>query len=185
MKAVLISVKPKYCELIASEKKTVEVRKTRPKLETPFKCYIYSSKDKWEHLVQNPDKTYEIYNGKDYGKYDKSLKFKNERNGKVIGEFMCDKIDEFHEFELEPRGDYEEQILKDFLKNTCLSYEEVQSYRANLPFFKPIYGWHISDLKIYDKPKELSEFRHCGENYHFNPIVTRPPQSWCYVENLK
>lgn len=43
MKAVLISIRPKWCELIATGQKTVEVRKTRPKLETPFKCYIYKT----------------------------------------------------------------------------------------------------------------------------------------------
>ena len=41
MKAVLISIRPKWVEKIVSGEKTLEVRKTRPKLETPFKCYIY------------------------------------------------------------------------------------------------------------------------------------------------
>ena len=40
-KAVLISIRPKWCERIISGEKTIEVRKTRPKLEPPFKCYIY------------------------------------------------------------------------------------------------------------------------------------------------
>ena len=40
-KAVLISIQPKWCKLIAEGEKTLEVRKTRPKLKTPFKCYIY------------------------------------------------------------------------------------------------------------------------------------------------
>lgn len=44
MKSVMLSIKPKYCELIASGRKTIEVRKTKPKVETPFKCYIYQSK---------------------------------------------------------------------------------------------------------------------------------------------
>lgn len=44
MKSVLISIRPKWCELIASGKKTIEVRKTAPKLPTPFKCYIYETK---------------------------------------------------------------------------------------------------------------------------------------------
>ena len=41
---VLISIRPQWCELIANGKKTIEVRKSRPKLETPFKCYIYETK---------------------------------------------------------------------------------------------------------------------------------------------
>ena len=40
-KAALISIKPKWCEKIANGDKTIEVRKTRPKMNTPFKCYIY------------------------------------------------------------------------------------------------------------------------------------------------
>ena len=54
-KAVLISIKPKWCELIASGKKTVEVRKTNPKLDTPFKCYIYCTKAKDFFSAQQPD----------------------------------------------------------------------------------------------------------------------------------
>ena len=50
MKSVLISIKPKWCELIANGKKTVEVRKSRPKIETPFKCYIYCTKIKNTHI---------------------------------------------------------------------------------------------------------------------------------------
>lgn len=46
MKSVLISIQPKWCELIASGKKTIEMRKTAPKLETPFKCYIYMTATK-------------------------------------------------------------------------------------------------------------------------------------------
>ena len=45
MKAVLISIQPKWGELIASGKKTVEIRKTKPKLETPFKVYIYCTQN--------------------------------------------------------------------------------------------------------------------------------------------
>ncbi len=48
-KAILISIKPQYCELIANGKKTIEVRKTKPKLEPPFKCYIYCTKPSKKH----------------------------------------------------------------------------------------------------------------------------------------
>lgn len=40
-KAVLISIRPEWCEKIINGRKTIEVRKTRPKMNTPFKCYIY------------------------------------------------------------------------------------------------------------------------------------------------
>ena len=48
-KAVMLSIRPKWCEKIASGEKTIEVRKTKPKLETPFKCYIYCTLPKYPH----------------------------------------------------------------------------------------------------------------------------------------
>ena len=147
MKAVLISIQPKWCELIASGKKTVEVRKTKPKLETPFKCYIYCTN--WK------DNTYwaNHYKGK---------------LGKVIGEFVCDGI-------ITARSGCYCKIPPVLSQVDGL---DLMDYADG----KPVYGWHITDLVIYDKPRELGEFCHCGVNYHFNPPITRPPQSWCYVE---
>ena len=54
-KAVLISIKPKWCELIADGEKTIKVRKTKPKLKPPFKCYIYCCKAPkgWIRLDKN------------------------------------------------------------------------------------------------------------------------------------
>ena len=81
MKSVLISIQPKWCELIASGKKTVEVRKTKPKLETPFKCYIYCTKDN-----TFAEKTLRGFDDKGKAIYYKANK------GKVIGEFVCNDI---------------------------------------------------------------------------------------------
>ena len=164
MKSVLISIQPKWCELIASGKKTVEVRKTRPKLEPPFKCYIYCTKDKkgWFH----------------FGK-------KKRLDGAVIGEFVCNRIDRRPPHLLIVKEDREKATA-----GSCLTAREIRDYVrgnkatyniADLPDF---YCWHISDMVIYAEPKPLSDFNHCGENYHFNPPITRPPQSWCYVEGL-
>lgn len=165
MKAVLISIKPKWCELIAGGKKTVEVRKTRPKLETPFKCYIYRTLPK-------------------YGDW-------NDKDGKVIGEFVCDKTRAFQVFE---NGTVQDFFFEK-LKYSCLSYDEIAEYIGKN---RVGYSWHISNLIIYDKPKELSEFSidckgGCDIPYLYAPPcerckknkLTRPPQSWCYVEELK
>ena len=192
-KAVLISIQPKWCELIASGKKTVEVRKTKPKLETPFKCYIYCTKDKWQHLVQMPDKSYRIYNGKEYGKYDKSLIFEGEAIGKVIGEFVSDKIFPISVYYDNPNC---KLALKEF-PYVCLTDKQIIDYLGN---GEQGYGWHISNLVIYDKPKELGEFkkvnrecwyadlglakRDCHECQNKGCFLQRPPQSWCYVEEL-
>ena len=177
MKSVLISIQPKWCELIASGKKTVEVRKTKPKLETPFNCYIYCTKDK-NHCFCTDDGEQYTHIG----------------NGKVIGEFVCDKI-----YDITPHFDtptFPNQYIcgwdygKEF---DCLSFEELTSYLNG----KKGYGWHISDLVIYDEPRELMGFwtikctnkkGGCGECETkpdcIKPI-TRPPQSWCYVEEVK
>lgn len=48
----------------------------------------------------------------------------------------------------------------------------------------PLYGWHISDLHIYNEARELSEFTGL-RNTRFGAApydIKRPPQSWCYVE---
>lgn len=169
MKEVLISVQPKWCELIANGTKTVEVRKTKPKLNTPFKCYIYQT-------VGGRTNTVDIL----------------ENNlGKVIGEFVCDEILQFdHDDYNSPAYD----ISDDDLNRTCLFQEDLYRYASG----KTLYGWHISGLVIYDKPKVLGEFkkinrecwyadlglakRDCSKCKDENCLISRPPQSWCYVE---
>ena len=184
-KAVLLSIQPKWCELIASGQKTVEVRKTRPKLETPFKCYIYCTKDRW--YKDNKNQTHYGY-------------------GKVIGEFVCDKVDCYPFVEDEDEIGMIYPVSTAEGEKTCLEYGEVEKYGSG----KPLYFWHISDLVIYDRPKELYEFYRKCENmacegcehlkyqrvnakeydydceyFGYKIPITRPPQSWCYVEELR
>lgn len=187
MKSVLISIQPKWCELIASGKKTVEVRKTKPKLETPFKCYIYETQGRTETPFVD-EEGHHIFKGR----------------GQVIGEFICDDIDTVHIFNNLLYCVKNSQANK--LGQMCLTIEEVKAYLGD----KNGYNWHISNLKIYDKPRELSEFkrfcdgvggnigcRGCEYYYYENTEggsyeecccdnlipITRPPQSWCYVES--
>lgn len=174
MKSVMISIKPKYCELIASGKKTVEVRKTKPKLNTPFKCYIYCTKS--ELLTKSH------YNGKIYVASSKKYQNALERNGnitlsgKVIGEFVCDNIYPIR---------YEMDGFADFIdcETSCLKPRDFIVYGKG----KPLYAWHISNLKIYDEPKELSDFTRLRETkFGYEPVkIERPPQSWCYIEGAK
>jgi predicted transcriptional regulator len=198
MKSVLISIQPKWCELIANGKKTVEVRKTRPKLETPFKVYIYCTN--WK------DNTYWKNHYKD-------------KLGKVIGEFVCEKIDRIGKrgihnnfnycyLSLNEWGNDDIEIEITDIKKSCISKAELNLYGANCSCLN---AWHISNLVIYDKPRELDKFkrfcdgvsgkigcRGCKYYYeendesqgHFEmcgcdnlrPLI-RPPQSWCYVES--
>lgn len=177
MKAVMISIRPKWVDKIASGKKTIEVRKSRPKIDTPFKCYIYATK--------NRDCVFER-NGKVYD-------YKN-ANGKVIGEFVCDYIVKYVPISIAGKGYIGYYIPIDTDKD-CLSEE----YRLKYGKGKYLYGWHISDLKIYDKPREIWEFMkpctfeagcHLCDKSGYAPDmdldcynnVERPPQSWFYIE---
>lgn len=200
MKSVLISIQPKWCELIASKKKTLEVRKTRPKIETPFKCYIYCTKSENEFLQSRNNVLFYCENRDFIGGHGCGLY--QRLNGKVIGEFECDRIqsyecefvdddcyeeiasvfvdedeDETGFIEWSNDSDFPYESI-DLYKESCVPYEELKKY-IGLGFNK-FYGWHISDLVIYDKPKELSEF--VVERYLCLERLTRPPQSWCYVE---
>lgn len=159
-KSVLLSIKPKYCELIASGKKTVETRKNRPKIGVPFKLYIYETKGKKKNSIKFPApwEDDELINFLEY-----------EGCGKVIGEFVCDDIDKIAVFNNILYCVNNTQANK--LKQACLTIEDIKAY---LGFKNSGYAWHISELVIYDKPRELSEFG-----------LTRPPQSWCYVEELE
>lgn len=191
-KAVLISIRPEWCEKIARNEKTVEVRKTRPKLETPFKCHIYCTMD-------HP------YISISCGELDK-LNYRTNTvgrcNGKVIGEFTCDRVETI-KAATEPYGIYD--VDDDFVSKTRLVDGALWDYGHGAT----LYGWHISKLEIYDTPKELNEFwfppelycekERCGGcpydqvadvngEYSFDcewkRPLTRPPQSWCYVEEL-
>lgn len=179
MKSVLISIRPEWCEKIASGEKTVEVRKTRPKIEPPFKCYIYCTVGDGAagDILPNSGVTC----------------------GKVIGEFVCNRIDRWsHHIH-----DDDTISLERASELSLVSEDDLVKY-ADLGHF---YAWHISDLVIYDQPRDATGFYHyCGDNpkcdgcemlYYDNTEcgkeefccsnmygckhLKRPPQSWCYV----
>ena len=177
-KAVMLSIRPKWCEKIAGGEKTIEVRKTRPKLDTPFKCYIYCTLPKYPHedfIATNYSRP-QFYGG-----------------GKVIGEFTCDRI-------IDAWWDYVPDAITrevaggnlEALDGTGMTDEELFSYVGD-SMRGHCYGWHITDLRIYDAPKCLFEFWAerlcrrepsvfgCGECCDCDK---RAPQSWCYVEEV-
>ena len=229
MKSVLISIHPKWCELIAAGKKTVEVRKTKPKLATPFKVYIYCTRQKeWFRYSSSGYASNEslwLANGKvemcDGFKYWHDGGDYTNLNGKVIGEFVCDKT-----FDICIEVSDPDDLPGYPFPCTGLTDKEILQYLGN---GKTGYGWHISQLKIYDDPKPLWMFMKCGApsekeldeelcsyceqtewgerrsygtptgpvmcegafcgqaydlylDEHFT--LKRPPQSWCYVEEL-
>lgn len=162
-KAVLISIRPEWVEKIVGGEKTIEVRKTRPKLETPFKCYIYETQGKSDTPWIDED-GHMIFRGR----------------GKVVAEFTCTGIDKIEPAN-EPYGTYD--IDDDYVLKTCLRNGAMWDYGKG----QTLYGWNISDVRIfYPLPMELDDFtgvRASGtwlERYK----IQRTPQSWCYVEEL-
>lgn len=185
MKSVLLSIRPKYCELIASGKKTVEVRKTKPKIEMPFKCYIYCAKNGRPLVYGSSCPGYveeNLVQTFGYSMEEADYVF-GCWNGKVIGEFICDEIVNLF---ASSRFWFADELLS----KSCLSLEEIRKY-ANAT--KRLYGWHISNLIIYDEPKELNEFTKpliCHRGLQNDDCIgcwdceiKRPPRSWCYVED--
>ena len=166
--AVLISIHPRWCERIASGEKTVEVRKNRPKIDTPFRCYIYETRG-YERV----------------GNENLNCIIGGNGRGKVIGEFVCDKIKRIDI----PFPAYWPELDKSVLYGTCLSLTQIHDYLGH----RSGYGWHISDLVIYDEPKKLSDFKRHDPTYDFaffgemdrTYSVSRPPQSWCYIEEVE
>ena len=173
-KAVLISIRPKWVEKIASGEKTIEVRKTRPNLATPFKAYIYCSQ------------------GNDARRLRGSW-------GKVIGEFACDRIYKIDKdstdflFKAGGLSVYKKAAEEKCALCVAMTDDELHGYLGHCQG----YGWHISDLLIYDQPRELSEFQRatdlcdschaeytweCTDCKKLGGDIKRPPQSWCYVE---
>ena len=189
-KAVLISIQPYWVFLIIAkimgwniqQRKTVEVRKNYPNAENWNKVVkIYCSKDK-----------------RSFSKIPKEYQPLMERFlGEVIGEFTCNKVECF-------TTDYranEEQTAR-ISEQSCVSLEALIEYEYNA---RCLFGWHISDLKVYEQPRSVQSFPannccpyhssdgcthpyHCyraGKTQRCVGNLTRAPQSWCYVEELR
>ena len=182
----MISIRPKWCELIASGKKTIEIRKTRPKLETPFKCYIYCTAESYRgKYLHTSNKRGHLLMWKNHNDCNIMVEPDNycysayTCRGKVIGEFVCDKIEEF-------TADYrtDTEKIESIADLACVEMSEIREYGYFSDF---LLAWHISDRKIYDKPKALSEFsKPQTTRFSTQPKkIKRAPQSWCYVESLE
>lgn len=176
---VLASLKPYYYYLIGEKIKTLEIRKSDFK-NLPQDVLFYMSKDE-----------------KSFAKIPKEFQEKYRKHfGKVGIEFTCDKsicLDYYPQDYTGMPGKFSEMICKE----SCLSYNEIMAYKKE----KLAYGWHISNLKIYGEPKDLSEFkiscnrknpccsccnRFTGKPWDIcNSTITRPPQSYMFVKEVE
>lgn len=177
MKAVMLSLRPQWCEKIFNGEKTIEVRKSRPSIDMPFKVYVYQTKHKGGKAIVS-----EVLNSV-YG------------GGKVIGSFVCDRVRLCIPFGLKGH-----LLSQEVYREMCLTKEQLDKYGG----LKTLYGWHITEPKLFDKPRDITEFAiygRCAEDcdeydicardsedgrmsckYFKRTFLERPPQSYCFVE---
>ncbi len=198
MNAVMLSIRPEWCEKILNGKKTVEVRKTFPHDHMPFKCYIYcTKKGSYGNNALWKAATYIYSDERSHNAFDERL------SGTVVGEFVCDRFDYTYTISLSQR------------EEACMGLDEIENYAPA----KNVYLWHISNLKIYEIPKKITDFyKSCryredddgfictgyrkidcpkqradrNQDGSLNCLIctggfklSKPPQSWCYVEELE
>ena len=171
-KAILISIRPNWVAKILNGEKTIEIRKTMPKCDLPINVYIYCTKDR---------------------KYANLINRGGFLTGMVVAKFTLNKVEKINSY-FEPEQWYMTRQLcgRKLLEKSCLSFSKLDDYL----FGGDGYAWHIENLEIFDKPKELREFNsikgfttceHCLFDIktcnceHCNSL-TRAPQSWCYIE---
>lgn len=133
-------------------------------------------------------------------------------NGKVVAKFTLKRIErveveaeryEQHSVYKEPGGasDYVDEWENSFQERTCVTAEQLEEY-VGRDYDMHVCLWHIDELMIFDKPKELKEFEHwvsykncneCPYGGEREPVIfcatcdekvplTKAPQSWQYVE---
>lgn len=209
-KAILMSIKPQYVAKILNGDKTIEVRKKFPKDYVGW-VYIYCTKGKGKLKLWSP---YEFdffpldEASQPYLSNEPIIDLDDKMNGKVVARFWCDKVEEIKVYNCFEVNIYQtEKICPMILcKKSCLTQADFERYLGN----KNGYAIHISKLEVFDKPKELNEFRHtCKAEYRgynrwqpcskeckncicnqlddegysrcFDRLIYAP-QSWCYVE---
>ena len=191
---ILISIQPKWAQLIGNGLKTIEVRKNIPKLKPPFKCYIYCTKA--HYLIDR--KFINSFNTNLYiESYSEDIRGLWPCDGMVIGEFICNGFQY-----IETKSPC--YIHSDILDTSCLTANQLRDYANGADM---LYGWMIEDVKLYNKPKRISEFKQTEviRGYHKNNMkedvnididyllnskrlevkhFERAPQSWCYCNEL-
>ena len=195
MKAVMLSLRPQWCEKIFSGEKTIEVRKSRPSIDMPFKVLVYETKGATDTPWVDEDGHF-IYKGR----------------GEVIGSFVCDRVTCCQAYCGESGEKHLTNLFEDEVKRTCLTEHEMFDYIVGKGKKEGTgWLWHITEPKLFDKPRGLTEFYkpcpfnedcdiccpHAEGEYHGDGIngdvefigcgnrFTHPPMSWCYVEEEK
>ena len=183
MKAILISIKPKYVAEILNGNKTIEVRKSIPKCDLPIDVYIYCTKETQLVKYNNQYVATDFFKGLECPPKTYS--------GKVIAKFTLNKVESQYTLGKIITESNETDL---FLKKCCLTIQELDEY-LSYGKTKYMYAWHIDNLVIFDRPRELSEFsgtcNRC-EAYKYKVCklntkkcdrhLTKAPQSYMFIE---
>lgn len=194
MKSIMLSIQPKWVEKILSGEKTIEIRKTAPKCKLSVEVYIYCTKATnkrftlWQSKLRGG---YRYLDDRSHNQFDYSL------NGNVVAKFTLNNVEKFSvpypAFFIEV-----EERLRHITDDSCLTLSKLHRYLKN----KSGSALHIDNLQVFDKPRELREFKVKCKDWHdgmsgcddvcglyengkcrngYRPL-SKPPQSWCYVE---
>ena len=199
-KSILLSIKPKWVAKILNGEKTIEIRKTMPKCDLPITVYIYCTKDKGKLVFDWETEQYQTF-------YENECNCEDNLNGKVVAKFTLRKVEHYRcMVYIAPKlvkvilktthlySEQEKELLSSILENSCLSEKELAKYlEKETTAFSGFYTYHIEDLVIFDKPKELWEFKrasckgcfaentnYCDEKYC---RITKAPQNFVFVES--
>lgn len=217
MQNILLPISPQSCADIANGNQSIIVKKNMPRIEYPFKCYIYCTKCRqFDSLVGSLDTLFyypELERFVSFADMERDSINADRLNGKVIGEFVCKKIEPFT-----PDSQDDSELLSKIIEKSLLSFSDLVNYKGNAPI---LYGWHISELIIYNQPIEMSDFetidsekvKHCQyrqrvyQNPDFNnggqlygssyckkqedwcskcykKVLQKAPAQWCYVDKI-
>ena len=162
MKAILMSIRPKWVAKILNGEKTIEIRKKFLKDYVGW-VYIYCCKQRKNEIGCHIN----------YEKVD----------GKVVARFWCDKVEKFDRIMI----DFEREDLK---QNACISQLELDNYiKDNIGYAIHITKLEIFEepksLSHFLIPShKVQGIDRNGSDKIFTILkpLTRAPQSWCYVE---
>ena len=166
---IMMSIRPEFIQAIKDGYKTIEIRKRVPRLDPPFKCYMYCTKPKERVIewVRDGDDLYgETYHGKAFPVttpvFDYYGKWIGGKAGYVVGEFVCDYVGSF---------DLNAPSVAELAYRGCVTCKSIHEYAgAN----NRLFGMLIGEKKFYQEPLPLQAFG-----------LSRPPQSWQYVDLSK
>ena len=89
----------------------------------------------------------------------------------VVGEFVCDcfyKLDTVPGLPTWALPPQESGTPYNLERASCLTRRQLEEYAGGSG--KPLWGWHISHVREYEKPLSLPEVG-----------MKKAPQSWCYL----